>query len=325
MDISCREGDVPGTVDLRAAEGDDTAFGQAWFPVPAEDPDDPLQWPTWTKTSILVICSLYSFFSITALLGPSFSLHCHAIYAEQFGITPTKPSGLVSYPNFLYGVGTLVTVPMYLKFGRRLVILLSLVVYLAGLIGCSRANGLMTARLIHTLSSGVCEVLPVQLVNDIFFRPLYAGYMLAGGESWRLYFYVEIAFAAVVLILAFLFVEETYLLQDETLRSRTCLHLFFTGTLAYAVDSYNANVPEMLIAMCVGKQLISFGFGEKVLDWVARDGYAVIIAGAFCGVLFANNLCVFIFMFFGKRIRRFYAGTWLARFHKDTIREIMAH
>ena len=38
--------------------------------------------------------------------------------------------------------------------------------------------------------------------------PLYAGYMLAGGYSWRLYFYVESAFAAALLILAFLFVEE---------------------------------------------------------------------------------------------------------------------
>lgn len=33
--------------------------------------------------------------------------------------------------------------------------------------------------------------------------------MLAGGYSWRLYFYVEIAFAGLLLVLAFLFVEET--------------------------------------------------------------------------------------------------------------------
>ncbi|KXT00725.1 hypothetical protein AC578_8275 [Pseudocercospora eumusae] len=546
-----KEGDVPGTVNLRAAEGDDTAFGQALFPVPASDPNDPLQWPTWKKTWILIICSLYSFLSNTALLGPSVYI---GIYAEKFGITPTKASGLISYPNILYGVGTLVTVPMYLKFGRRPVMLLSMLVYLAGLIGCSRANsygGLMTARLFHTLASGVCEALPVQLVNDIFFRecsqsclswltrltlvvheratklgiyticlclgstgPLYAGYMLAGGNSWRLYFYVEIGFAAALLILAFLFVEETSYKRDSPLAAHTTLpsrrifsgqkepekqdgptqiehetmvvpvpprkpfvetlkpwstinhdeqffltamrsftyflvpsvvwvvctygifiglgalvfnytfpmlitappygwsqensgliavgsvlgyflaaplipsfdrlaayltrrnddireaemrlgvllpaafvapaglivygmtaehqlhwvgyfagvamcnwgaYFFFTGTLAYAVDSYNANVSEMLIAMCVGKQLISFGFGEKLLDWVATDGYAVIIAGVFCGVLFANNVCVFIFIFCGKRIRRVLAGSWLARMHKKSIREMMAH
>lgn len=36
--------------------------------------------------------------------------------------------------------------------------------------------------------------------------------MLAGGYSWRLFFYVETAFAAALLVMAFLFVEEsTYL------------------------------------------------------------------------------------------------------------------
>ena len=39
--------------------------------------------------------------------------------------------------------------------------------------------------------------------------PLYAGYMLAGGYSWRLFFYVEFAFGCALLILAFFVVEET--------------------------------------------------------------------------------------------------------------------
>lgn len=46
--------------------------------------------------------------------------------------------------------------------------------------------------------------------------PLYAGYMLAGGHSWRLYFYVEIAFAGALLLLAFFFVEETMYLRDSS-------------------------------------------------------------------------------------------------------------
>ncbi|KAK3075915.1 hypothetical protein LTR53_000344 [Teratosphaeriaceae sp. CCFEE 6253] len=532
------EGDIPGTVDLRAAEGDDTAYGQALFPVPAEDPNDPLQWPGWKKHMILVICSLYSFLSNSALLGPAVYI---GIYAEAFEISPVVASGLVSYPNICYGVGTLITVPAYLKFGRRPVMLGSLLVYLAGLIGCgcSRSYGaLMACRIIHAFASGVCEALPVQLVNDIFFLhergsklgyytvclcwgstgPLYAGYMLAGGYSWRLYFYVETAFAGALLILAFLFVEETTYKrhtpsgpaipnpngekrvygQDEldgskssqekveggavevvtmvpprrtfveTLKpwsgvnadeqffmtivrsfsyflvpavlwvvtsfgiyiglgalvfnytfplkiiappynwkqenaglialgnligyglavpltwtsDRLAAHLtkrnggvreaemrlgvlipaaiiapaglivygltaqhdlhwigyfagvamcdwgsyfFFTFTLAYAVDSYTANTSEMLIAMCVGKQLISFAFGIYVLEWVVQRGYATIIAGVFVGVLVANNVFVGVFMVFGRRIRRFYAGTWLAGWHRGTVRQVMTH
>ncbi len=51
--------------------------------------------------------------------------------------------------------------------------LLTLLVYTVGLIGASRANsygGWMAARIIHAFASCVCEALPVQLVNDIFFR-----------------------------------------------------------------------------------------------------------------------------------------------------------
>lgn len=61
---------------------------------------------------------------------------------------------------------------MYHKFGRRPIMLLSLICYCAGLIGASQATtygGLMAARIIHCFGSGVAEALPVQLVNDIFF------------------------------------------------------------------------------------------------------------------------------------------------------------
>ena len=73
----------------------------------------------------------------------------------------------------MYGCGTLITIPAYLKFGRRPVMLLSLLIYTLGLVGASVSNsfgGLMAGRLIHALAAGVCEALPVQLVNDIFFR-----------------------------------------------------------------------------------------------------------------------------------------------------------
>lgn len=38
---------IPGTVNLKAVEGDDTYLGQALFPVPSNDPNDPLNWPQY--------------------------------------------------------------------------------------------------------------------------------------------------------------------------------------------------------------------------------------------------------------------------------------
>ncbi|CAK7223372.1 hypothetical protein SEUCBS140593_005213 [Sporothrix eucalyptigena] len=531
-----KEGAVPGTVDLRAAEGDDTAYGQALFPVPAEDPNDPLQWPELKKSLILVVCALYSFLGNSALLGPSVYI---GIYAEEFGIEAGTASNLISYANLAFGFGSLILVPLYHKIGRRPVMLGSLLIYCGGLIGCSQCNSygaLMACRVIHGFGSGVCEALPVQLVNDIFFLhergkrlgyytvclclgstgPLYAGYMLAGGLSWRLFFWVEFAFAGALFLLAFFVVEETtyhretpavsptttstniadgengtekgvinhddnssiaaaasrpvpprktflqqlkfwgvwesdsdfflmmarsftyflvphvfwvvttygiyiglgaltfnyifpikitappynwsttssglialaslvgYVLaipftpssdiiaakltrrnggiREAEMRLSAMLpsmllapaglilfgfaaaknlhwfayfagvgitqfssYFYFTFTLAYAMDSYNANISEMLIAMNLGKQAISFGMGLDLLDWITEHGYLVMISGAFVGVLLANNLSLIIFMLFGKRIRTFMAGTWLARLHNRTIKEVATH
>lgn len=96
------EEDIPGTVNLRTADGDDTGYGQALFPVPAEDPNDPLQWSNTKKTMILATCAAYSFLGNSALLGPSVYI---SLFAEDFGITPTKASGLVSYANLAFGFG----------------------------------------------------------------------------------------------------------------------------------------------------------------------------------------------------------------------------
>ncbi|OKP15099.1 hypothetical protein PENSUB_2247 [Penicillium subrubescens] len=430
------EGEIPGTVDLSAAEGDDTAYGQALYPVPAEDPNDPLQWPSWKKNVILIIVAVYSFLGNSSLTGPSVYI---GLYSKEFGISPAEASGLISYPNLAFGFG-----------------------------------------------------------------PLYAGYMLAGGYSWRLFFYVEAAFAGALLIMAFFFVEEsTYHRKNQSATSNYSNHsstvrdtdekledhiqlenvsstsvpsrksflatlkpwgsidsepeffmtivrsfsyflvpavfwviasyglyiglgalafnytfplkiteppynwsetnsgliavasfvgyllalpfsstsdrlaayrtkrnngiresemrlpalfpalllapaglivygftaernlhwigffagvamdqfasyFYFTFTLAYAVDSYYANTSEMLIAMNLGKQAISFGMGSYLLDWILSRGYAVVISGIFGGVLLANNLMVIVFILFGKRIRRWTAHSWLGKLHQRT-------
>lgn len=63
---------------------------------------------------------------------------------------------------------------------------------------------------------------------------------------------------------------------------------------------------------------MSFGLGLEVLNWILETGYAKVIAGAFTVVLFLNNFMVVIFMLFGKKIRVFTAGTWLAKMHAGT-------
>ncbi|KAI5867551.1 MFS general substrate transporter [Durotheca rogersii] len=515
------EEDVPGTVNVRAVEGDDAYHGQALFPVPAEDPNDPLQWPKVKKITILLVICAYSFLGNAALLGPGPYL---TLWASTFGISTSEASTLISYPNLAYGLGSFFLVPLYLKIGRRPVMLGSLLAFIAGLAGCAQANdfgGLMAARIVHCFGAGICEALPVQLVNDIFFlhergkhigyytfglcfaamATIPAAYMLPTRYSWRLFFYVMLAFACALFVLAFLFVEETsydrpahaarpqgtpersdgeaagnapdkpseaavelapdtpprkrflatlspwgrvdpdvhaftlmwrsftYFLVPQVvwvitsfgtiiglgalafnyvfpikitappynwpssssgvqslgsllgfllalpftsssdrlagyltrrndgireaemrlgvmlpamvigpvgllvygLTAELDLHwigyffgsglvsfggyFYYCFTLVYAVDSYNSNTSEMLIAINIGKQAVSFGLGYGVLDWVMESGYAAVISGAFGGVLLVNNMMLIVFMLRGKRIRQFMATSWLAKLH----------
>lgn len=69
---------------------------------------------------ILVVVCLYSFLGNAALQGPGPHI---TLWAETFGVSQPKASELISYPNLVYGFGSLILVPMYMKFGRRPVML----------------------------------------------------------------------------------------------------------------------------------------------------------------------------------------------------------
>ncbi|KAL5587224.1 hypothetical protein FOVSG1_012360 [Fusarium oxysporum f. sp. vasinfectum] len=503
-----------------------TAYGLALYPVPSDDPNDPLQWPKWKKTTLLLLVSVYSFLANGSLFGPTVYVN---YLADKFHKTPNQTSQLTTYPNLLFGFGSLIFVPMYRKIGRRPVMLISLVLYCAGLLGSALSKSydtLLGFRMLHAFASSVCEALPAQVVADVFFlhergkalgwytfalttgtlSAVAASYMLAGGHSYNLFFWVEFAIGCVLLLAVFFLFEETMFFRDSHIpgvplnadgsarlqkdeehqtteeieiqttprnyvrdsylqqlklirrtdpnspivmmmaRSFTyfvvppvfwvcstygiiiglaalaftatfpgivtsppyswpientgliavsaflgylaaagpfsslpdrfsarltkknnniyeaeyrlwCLvvvlfvspaslilygysaekqlhwfglvfavglfqfgaFFFLTYTLAYAMDSYEANVPEMLIAMNIGKQAISFGFGYEVINWIIKDGYVTVFAGIFCSVLLVNNLTVFVFLVFGKRLRGWYTHTRLAKIHKGSI------
>ena len=79
-------------------------------------------------------------------------------------------------------------------------------------------------------------------------------------------------------------------------------------TLTYTVDSYNANVPEMLMIICACKQTISFGLRFDLLSWITKDGMGVITA-FFATILLVVTAQLFTFLAFGLKIRK-RTGRW---------------
>ncbi|KAF5586110.1 hypothetical protein FPANT_7316 [Fusarium pseudoanthophilum] len=505
--IGIEEPKVPGTIDMTVTDDSQTAYGLSLTPTPSADPNDPLNWTPRKKYTILFLVSAYSFLANGALIGPSVYVN---LLAQQFGKTPSQTSQLVNNPNLLFGLGSLIFVPMYQKIGRRPTMLLSIIIFCAGLLGCALSksyNVLMGFRMVHGFGSSVCEALPAQAVADVFFFHE-RGKALGCGLSYNLFFWIEFALGCVLFLLTLAFFEETMYLEarqppspssqrpidadsvkDEPQATSECMEsrleesvtipprktyleqckifgktdpnspvfmmmvrsftyfivpqvfwvcttygmviglaglaftstfptivaappynwpientglvaisafigyllaagpfstvpdrvsawltrrnnniheaeyrlwclvvvffiapaalilygygagnhmhwfamvfavgmfqfgafFYLTYTLAYAMDSYEANMPEMLIAMNIGKMSISFAFGYKVIDWVQAHGYIKMFAGIFCGALTINNLFVFVFLIFGKWFRRWLSTTTLSKMHRESL------
>lgn len=96
-------------------------------------------------------------------------------------------------------------------------------------------------------------------------------------------------------------------------------YFYFTFTLAYAIDSHNSSMSEMMIATNVGKTAISFGMSFELLSWITKHGYGRVIAGVFAVVLFVNNVSVVVFMIWGKRIRIWHSKSWLQKIQQKSV------
>ncbi|KAH7186259.1 major facilitator superfamily domain-containing protein [Fusarium flagelliforme] len=193
-----------------------TAYGLSLTPTPSDDPNDPLNWTRGKKNTILLLLAVYSFLVNGALIGPSVYVN---LLAQRFDKTTSEASQLVNNPNLLFGFGSLIFVPMYHKIGRRPTMLISIIIYCIGLLGCalSKSYGvLMGFRMVHGFGSSVCEALPAQAVADVFFLHE-RGKALGCGLSYNLFFWIEFGLGCVLFLATLAFFEETMYLEERQL------------------------------------------------------------------------------------------------------------
>jgi MFS family permease len=164
-----KEDVVPGTVFLRPEEGDKTAFGQALFPVPTLDPNDPVLWPKWRKYVYLFCVIFFTLMGNSSCLTPSVFF---VPWSEEFNVPVTQVTDVQNYAILVYGLVNLIWVPLSLKFGRRPTWLTALTIWWIFMALASTAqsyNALLTYSIVASLGSGICETVAVMAVDDIFF------------------------------------------------------------------------------------------------------------------------------------------------------------
>jgi hypothetical protein len=89
----------------------------------------------------------------------------------------------------------------------------------------------------------------------------------------------------------------------------------FSILIAYMVDCYNRNTPELIAIFIAAKSALTFGMGFKVLVWIQDQGFLV-IGMTFTAIMFFICAWGIFFIVFGKRLRR-WTGKWkVSHVHK---------
>ena len=143
-------------------------------PQPSTDPADPLNFPWWRKMSILGCMSLLPFVVNFASASISSAL---PIYASTpiFGFPPTpfsKLTHLLAVNVLMLGASNLFWVPLANTFGRRPIILISMLLLIfssmwAGL--ATNFRSLLAARAFMGAGGGPADAVAPDVVGEIFF------------------------------------------------------------------------------------------------------------------------------------------------------------
>jgi hypothetical protein len=159
-----------------------------------------------------------------------------------------KTNDLLTYPTLLMGIGNLISMPVAMAAGRRVVFLSSMVILIAGGRWCALSTSLeshIAGRAVMSLAAGQSEALAPLMVQEIFFLHekgrklgwfifiqnitcgaffIMSTYLVAA-YGWKWWYGLFTIMNAVLLVLSLVFVTETcYRGRDDASHSPTSNH-----------------------------------------------------------------------------------------------------
>ncbi|KAL1305030.1 hypothetical protein AAFC00_003929 [Neodothiora populina] len=214
-------------------------------PEPSQDPADPLNFPMWRKLAILSCMSLYAFITNVSSAIISSALPELVTAFATFSRTG-PPTGLVPFSSLTHliavnilmlGASNIWWVPLGNTFGRRPIILVSILLLTGCSVWCGAAQSypsLLAARVFQGIGGGAADTLAADVVGQIFFvhqrgramaiytMMLVSGSLIGGliggyvtaSLSWRWTCYIPAIMSGCLFVLTFFLVPET--LFDRT-------------------------------------------------------------------------------------------------------------
>ncbi|OJI86660.1 hypothetical protein ASPTUDRAFT_199175 [Aspergillus tubingensis CBS 134.48] len=191
--------------------------------------NDPKYWSTRLRCAILMNICFYVFIGNLYAAGLSTGF---ASLAQDFHVGFDTLTGLVAWPVFALGISNLFWMPTAMCIGKRPVILISMLVFLAGCtwsIKASSFRSLLASRIVASFGAGSIEALGPSIIADLFSEryfatamalfalslcagsqvgPMIAGFVI-GDKDWRWFFIVCVILGAVNFLTSVLFLPET--------------------------------------------------------------------------------------------------------------------
>ncbi|TFK46315.1 putative cycloheximide resistance protein [Heliocybe sulcata] len=232
---------VPGTAlleDLQkgnAASSVKKGTGQSahivLVPQPSDDPRDPLNWPTWKKEALFwSICYGAGLVgAVGPLLAPGYVL-----LGQQWHVSANTAAASNGDTILALGCFMMLQAPIAVKYGRRPVFLISMLLLFTCSIWSAVSQGLpsfLVSRVFQGFGMAAYESLVTATIGDVFFvhqrgfrvaiwglaislgisiAPIANGYVIASNTlGWRWCFWLITIFHGIALILIFFLVPET--------------------------------------------------------------------------------------------------------------------
>ncbi|KAJ7762373.1 major facilitator superfamily domain-containing protein [Mycena maculata] len=201
------------------------------YPMPSNNPADPLNWsPRWKMMCIFAM-NMYVFWVSFPYIGVT---SMYEPLVEEMGFSQVSISAFVGWAGFMSGIGNFFWVPVACRYGRRPVLLVSL-------IGCTAASiwfgvtphayrSFLWARIILGFFMSPVECFAPMQIADLFFTAersrMHAWFFVnllvstnVGGalsgafadskSGWRTYFYFNAAMLAATFVVMFFCMPET--------------------------------------------------------------------------------------------------------------------
>ncbi|KAJ3497067.1 hypothetical protein NLG97_g2186 [Lecanicillium saksenae] len=217
----------PGTVLLNdvTAEHNTTI----WQPIPSSDPNDPLNWSRLRKNINFGLACLYTFVIYVVI---DIATVVYGQVHEELGFSFQQLNQSFAVSDAGIAIGGIFFIPFALRFGRRPVYLLSILILVGTTIWQARMQtigDLYGFNLVCGLSGSIGEIICAMTIADLFFvsqrggktnyltialnvgtylAPVAAGF-IAEAQGWRWIWWWSVILSAILFVAFAFFYEET--------------------------------------------------------------------------------------------------------------------